>query len=67
VWRYSAPGSAQALAKRGAKQLPLSVSAWVSRDGKAAAASRRKAIALFSVSSSPTARCAERERRSMAT
>ena len=67
VWRYAAPSSAQARAKRGVKQLPLSVSTWVSRNGKAAAASRRKAIALFSVSSSLTARCAERERRSMAT
>jgi hypothetical protein len=67
VWRYSAPRAAQARAKRGVKQLPLSVSTWVSRNGKAAAASRRKAMALFSVSSSLTVRCTERERRSMAT
>ncbi len=51
----------------GVKQLPLSVSTWVSRNGKAAAAPRRKATALRSVSSSLTARWTERERRSMAT
>ena len=67
VWRYSAPSSAQALAKAGVKQLPLSVSTWVRRKGKAAAASLRKAMALFSVSSSLTVRWTERERRSMAT
>ncbi len=67
VWRYSAPSSAQALAKAAVKQLPLSVSTWVRRKGKAAAASRRKATALLVVSSSLTARWTERERRSMAT
>jgi hypothetical protein len=67
VWRYSAPSSAQTLAKAGVKQLPLSVSTWVRRKGKAAAASRRKAMALRSVSSSLTARWTEREHRSMAT
>src|SRR3954451_21992111 len=61
VWRYSAPSSAQTLAKAAVKQLPLSVSTWVRRKGKAAAASRRKAMALFSVSSSLTARWTERE------
>ena len=34
----------------GVKQLPLSVSTWVSGKGKAAAASRKNAMALFSVS-----------------
>ncbi len=67
VCRYSAPSSWQTLAKAGVKQLPLSVSTWVRRKGKAAAASRRKAMALLSVSSSLTARCTEREQRSMAT
>jgi hypothetical protein len=64
---YFAPSCAQAWAKAGVKQLPLSVSTWVRRNGKAAAASRRKARALFSVSSSLTAKCTEREHRSMAT
>ena len=41
VWRYSAPSAAPTLAKRGVKQLPLSVSTWVRRKGKAAAASRK--------------------------
>src|SRR4051795_223797 len=63
VWRYSAPSSAQTLAKAAVKQLPLSVSTWVRRKGKAAAASRRKAMALFVVSSSLTARCTERGSR----
>src|SRR3712207_5980292 len=67
VWRYCAPSSAQTLAKTGVKQLPLSVTTWVRRNGKAAAASRRKAMALCSVSSSLTARWTEREQRSMAT
>ena len=48
--RYCGPSSAQALAKAGVKQLPLSVSTWVSWERKAAAASRRKARALRSVS-----------------
>ncbi len=67
VCRYSAPSSWQTLAKAGVKQEPLSVSTWVGRKGKAAAASRKNAMALFSVSSSLTARWTERERRSMAT
>ena len=67
MWRYSAPSSAQTGAKAEVKQLPLSVSTGVRRNGKAAAASRRKAIALFSVSSSLTAQGTEREHRSMAT
>src|SRR4051812_46323398 len=46
VWRYCAPSSAQALAKAGVKQLPLSVKTCVMRTGNAAAASRRKAMAL---------------------
>jgi hypothetical protein len=54
------------ISSRAVKQLPLSVSTWVRRNGKAAAASRRNAIALRSVSSSLTAGT-ERERRSMAT
>src|SRR5215207_8303223 len=49
------------------KQLPRSVSTRVTRKGKAASASSRKARALASVSSSLTARWTERERRSMAT
>src|SRR4051794_27494774 len=49
------------------KQLPRSVSRWVTRKGKAASASSRKALAAASVSSSLTARWTERERRSMAT
>src|SRR3954470_20013529 len=49
VWRYSAPSSAQTLAKAAVKQLPLSVSTWVRRKGKAVAASQRKAMALFSI------------------
>ena len=67
VWRYWAPSSAQTLAKTGVKQLPLSVSMWVRRKGKAWAASRRRAMALASVSSSLTARWTERDLRSMAT
>jgi hypothetical protein len=39
----------------------------VTRNGKAASASSRKAFALASVSSSLTARWTERDRRSMAT
>ena len=50
VCRCCAPGVVQALAKAGVKRLPLSVSAWVSWKGKAVAASRRKAVALCSVS-----------------
>ena len=65
--RRYAPSSAQPLAEAGVKQLPLSVSTWVGRKGKAAAASRKKAMVLRSVSSSLTARCTERERRPMAT
>ncbi len=53
--------------KAGVKQLLLSVSTWVSWKGRAAAASRRKAMALCSVSSSLTARWTAREQRSMAT
>jgi hypothetical protein len=49
------------------KQEPRSVSTCVTRNGKAASASSKKALALASVSSSLTARCTERERRSMAT
>src|SRR4051794_8445131 len=49
------------------KQLPRSVRRRVTRKGKAASASSRKALALASVSSSSTARWTERERRSMAT
>ena len=52
--------------KAGVKHLPLSVSTGVRRK-QAAAASRGKAMALFSVSSSLTARWTERERRSRAT
>src|SRR3954453_9961810 len=65
IWRYAAPSSAQTLAKAWVKQLPLSVNTCVMRKGKAAAASRRKAMALASVSSSLTARWTERGRRSM--
>jgi hypothetical protein len=43
------------------------VSTCVTRNGKAASASPRNAVALASVSSSLTARWTERERRSMAT
>ncbi len=56
VWRSCAPRSAQALAKAGVKPLPLSVSTWVRRTGKAAAASRRTAMALRSVGLSLTTR-----------
>src|SRR4051812_25343734 len=56
VWRYCAPSSAQAAAKAWVKQLPLSVNTCVMRKGSADAASRRKAMALASVSSSLTAR-----------
>src|SRR3954465_10677361 len=49
------------------KQLPRSVRMRVTRKGKAAIASSRKALAAASVSSSLTARWTRRERRSMAT
>src|SRR3954454_283441 len=65
IWRYSAPSSAQTLAKAWVKQLPLSVNTCVMRKGNATAASRRKAMALASVSSSLTARWTERERRAV--
>src|SRR3712207_3662305 len=62
------PSSRQARSKPSAvKQLPRSVSTRVTRNGKAASASRRNAVALAPVSSSLTARWTERERRSMAT
>ncbi len=67
MWRCCAPRLVQALANAALKQLPLSASTWVRRKGKAAAALRREAMALFSVSSSLTARWTEREQRSMAT
>ena len=49
------------------KQEPLSVSTCVTRNGKARTASFRKATALVVSSSSLTARCTQREQRSMAT
>jgi hypothetical protein len=49
------------------KQLPRSVSTWVTLKGKAATASLRKAVAQGSVSSSLTARWTMREARSIAT
>jgi hypothetical protein len=62
------PSSRQAFSKPSAvKQLPRSVRMRVTRNGKAASASSRKAFALASVSSSLTARWTERDRRSMAT
>src|SRR4051812_17742406 len=62
------PRARQSFSKPSAvKQLPRSVSACVTRKEKAASAASRKATALASVSSSLTARCTERERRSMAT
>src|SRR4051794_41906052 len=62
------PRSRQRFSKPSAvKQLPRSVRRRVTRKGKAATASSRKALAPASVSSSLIARCTERERRSMAT
>src|SRR3954465_8506599 len=62
------PSSRQRFPKPSAvKQLPRSVRRRVTRKGKAAIASSRKALAAASVSSSSTARGTERERRSMAT
>src|SRR3954470_24390396 len=57
--RFSNPSAVQ--------QLPRSVRMRVTRKGKAAIASSRKALAAASVSSSLTARWTRRERRSMAT
>src|SRR4051794_29306304 len=62
------PSSRQRFSKPSAvKQLPRSVRMRVTRKGKAATASSRKALAAASVSSSLTARWTRRERRSMAT
>src|SRR4051794_6768806 len=62
------PRARQSFSKPSAvKQLPRSVSTWVTWKGKAASAASSKARALASVSSSLTARWTERERRSMAT
>ena len=46
---------AQFVSKMGVKHLPLSVSTWVMRNENTVAASRRKAVTLFSVSLSLTA------------
>src|SRR5215207_5208504 len=68
VLRWVTPSFWQAASNPSAvKQEPRSVSTWVTWKGKARTASFRKATAEAVVSSSLTARCTNREARSMAT